>query len=379
MKRSLILVTLAIALLTPALAGAFNPKTQSHLGACSETTADVHQAVGDLSANGVLADYAEVLGIKSEGKSPTAAAEAQLVVARLAHGTTADNHGCELGVVFPVGPRRLHKGERVAIHVPASLKARLCAGPGTNCVAKRVRRRHVLPINCWNLDEADAVVILYVRKQPPPPAPAPEPDLAMPSAKAHLSCTAGAVLVELRNDPQASAAASFLVNGTHQGPVGHGGVRTVSVPVANGRSVKVTVQSGSKTLLEHLYTSDCGAPATPVSSPPPSKSVTSKVLPAAAATLTCNQDEFGINQSGGIDVTLYNAATATSPASFAVVVNGASHTYGPLQPGEIQTIPGPEFTIEEVESEGLVFEVEIRSGGTLLYSETYEEPCVIRG
>jgi len=376
-KRSLTLIAVAIMLLAPATAQAFDPATQAHAGACSETTVHVPRAVHDLRENGVLGTYVEVLGIDARGRSAVKVAEEELVVVKLRHGAVAANHGCEEGIVFPVGSRKLRAGEKVAIWVPRKLRGELCSGPGKDCVARRLTEKVVLPINCWNIDEGKFSVVVYVRR---PPAPRPEPPaMAMPSAKAGLDCQAGAVVVELRNDPQASADASFLVDGKRHGPVAPGDAQKVKVPVAAGASVKVTVRSGGRTLLEHLYTSHCGTPATPSSkTPSAAKTPPSRALPAATATLTCIKEEFGLDEKGRIDVTLYNGAKATLPATFSVFVNGVTTSYGPLQPGQIRTIPALEFTVQEA-LEGLISEVEVRSGGMLLYSAVYENSCVEGG
>jgi hypothetical protein len=361
-SRALVLAALGLALwaVAPGAARAFDPGTQAHPGACSRTTADVATGVGDLRRNGVLGTYVKKLGIVTHGKSPAAAAEAELLVVRLAHGTTTANHGCEDGVVYPVGPRRLHKGERVAIKVPAARREHLCAGPGPRCLAARVVVHTVLPINCWNLDYGTATVVIYVRRPPPPPPPPsppvePEPKVAMPKATAAASCPAGGVVVTLANGAAATAPADFVVDGKAHRTVAPGKSAKVTVPIASGGSATVTVVSGGEALIDHRRFADpCPAPApvppapapvatppaptppvipvTPVN-PPPEEEVVPPALPKVALNLTCGpagESEFTI--------TLTNPRGGPDPANFFVEVNDGGEEFT-LAPGETATTP----------------------------------------
>jgi hypothetical protein len=379
---ALVLLAAMLRLLAPGGAQAFDPATQAHPGACSETTVDVTRAVHDLRANGVLKDYAEKLGIDAAGESLVKAAEGELVVVPLAHVTVADNHGCEGGVVFPVGPRHLRVGEKVAVRVPAALREHLCAGPHRGCVARRVAEHTVLPINCWNIDEGKATVVLYLRKPKPHVKAAHRSSVSLPSASSSSSCEAGGVVIQLENGAAATVPAAFVVDGKAGGSLAPGKKRIVKIPLGSGESVTVTVVSDGKKLIDHRHFTDrCPLPVAPAPAPiatptPPVEVVTppAKALPLATSATVC---EPGGGGGGEVTVTLTNGAAATLPASFEVTFNfdeffdeeNPPTTYGPLAPGEILTTPPIEFfPVDDVE-------VTVTSGGKVIYASAESEPC----
>ncbi|MGH3263544.1 MAG: hypothetical protein ACRDNS_16295, partial [Trebonia sp.] len=84
----------------------YDPATQSHPGACSQDTLNVAEAVSDLSANGVLGQYASLVGVHATGRALNTRMRQTLVVLRVAANTVTANHGCTTdGLIFSVGPR----------------------------------------------------------------------------------------------------------------------------------------------------------------------------------------------------------------------------------------------------------------------------------
>src|ERR1700739_4255308 len=87
-------VSLAMSAAT-ASAQSFDPATQSHEGACARETTNVAQAVHDYAANGVLADFAGLVGIHGSARSVEAQMRGQLVVAGVSGQVVTANHGCD--------------------------------------------------------------------------------------------------------------------------------------------------------------------------------------------------------------------------------------------------------------------------------------------
>lgn len=326
----------------------FDPATQSHPGACSQNTLDVPRAVGDLSANGILGQYAAMVGVHATGAQLRTQMQRTLVVLRVASATTTANHGCTTdGVIFPVGPRTLTRGETVGVALPAKLRATLCRGPGSGCLRKVLTEHTVFPTNCWNLDTGTIKVVVYVRR--PHAKTRAKVLLSKPSAHVSATCgtgNSGTATVTLRDGSGASAAADFLVNGKHYGPVKPGHSLTVQLALGTGNTA-IRVRSGGELLVNQQLPADpCPAPA------PPAKSA-----PSANAVLSCS--------AGGVVVTLSNAAGATADATFQV--NGTS--YGPLAPGVSRTV-----TIAVASGQSV--SVTVTSGGTALLSgAAYANSC----
>lgn len=278
----LLVASVAILVLAPAAgAQAFDPATQSHEGACARETTSVAQAVHDYVANGVLADFAHLVGLHGSPHALESAMRAQLVVARIQHRVVTANHGCDgEGHWFAVGPRTLHIGEQAGVRVPAKLRARLCLRSHRDCRRIVVNESVVFPITCWNPNFGQVSVVLYVHRRKPrhhlrpvkeraPPAPAPAPPapilIADPSATAsQIACSAGSeagdVVVRLSNGASATASASFVVDGGSHGPIAAGQSEEVKIPLASGEQVTITVVSGSTTLIPaETFTNGCVA------------------------------------------------------------------------------------------------------------------------
>lgn len=326
----------------------FDPATQSHPGACSQNTLDVTRAVSDLSANGILGQYAAMVGVHATGSRLRTQMRQTLVVLRVAGTTTTANHGCTTdGVIFPVGPRTLTRGETVGVALPAKLRATLCRGSASGCLRKVLTVHTVFPTNCWNLDTGTIRVVVYVHR--PHAKTKAKVLLSKPSAHVSTACgtgNSGTSTVTLRNGSGASASADFVVNGKHYGPVRPGHSVAVQIALGSG-STAVRVSSGGEVLVNQQVPADpCPVP------PPPAKPV-----PSASAVLSC--------AAGGVVVTLSNAAGATADATFQV--NGTS--YGPLAPGTSRTV-----TIAVPSGQSAT--VTVTSGGTALLSgAAYANSC----
>jgi hypothetical protein len=323
----------------------FDPATQSHPGACSQSTLDVAQAVHDLSANGVLGEYAALVGVNATGQALVSQMGATLVVARVAQTTTTANHGCTTdGIIFPTGSRTLTAGETVAVPLPASLRGQLCTGLTSGCRLTVLTFHTVFPTNCWNLDQGTVRVSVYLHVRVKP-----KPRIAKPSASFSTACgssSAGTSTVTLANAPSASAPATFELAGKRYGPVAAGRSLHVTVALQTASAVEIKVTSGGETLV------DGSVPADPCSS-----STTTTALPSASAQFSC--------LAGGVVVTLTDAASATAPATF--TINGTS--YGPLSPGATESVTVPV-------AKGASGSVTVQSGAaTLLTTSAYTNSC----
>jgi hypothetical protein len=377
----LLAVALA-ALATPAAAQAYNPATQSHWGACSRQTTNVSEAVRDYAANGVLADFARLVGIPGSGRVLVGRMGRQLVVARVQHTVVTANHGCDgAGDWFAVGPRTLKASEQVGVRVPPKLRSRLCVRAHRGCRRIVLKESVVFPITCWNPNMGSVSVVLYVHRRkpkrhvkpakekalppappakptpPPPSPPAPPAPVADPAATvAQQSCVEGAgVVVTLSDGATATASASFVVNGTTYGPVEPGKSQQVTIPLASpGTEVSLTVTSGSTTLISgESFKNSCVAK--------PSATVLSD---------QCKFEEDMVFAEAKIE--LSNAATATLPAAFEVEWTSPAETletkeYGPLAPGGTETI-----TLSLIAAPS---EVTVRSGGQVLMKEELSSVC----
>jgi hypothetical protein len=329
----------ALALMVPSTASAFNPATQSHLGACAVSTDNIPLAVSNLQANDVLAPVAAALGL-----APTVNdLKKWLVIGVVKHLTVTDNHGCDgFGGFFGVGGRTLFGGEHVGVRVPANLRKRACIHPGGNCVPITIVASVVLPTNCWNINTGPVVVTIYVH-------PKPKPKVAKPSATASFSCSAGGVIVvRLSNARNATASASFTINGIHYGALKPGHSETLTFyGGGNGASTTVTVRSGKRVLIDRKrFTNSCVGPPVP--------------KPTAQAALDCSV------ANGQIVVTLTNATTATGPATFNV--NGVN--YGPVAPGKSLQVP---ISV----SRGSSATITVTSGGKTLVSQSITNDCTV--
>lgn len=287
LRKALLGVIAAVAALamlaTAAGAEPFNPSTQSHEGACARETTSVRQAVHDYAANGVLSDFADLVGIHPPRHRLVKTMERRLVVARVSHRVVTANHGCDgEGHWFPVGPRTLNRGEKVGVKVSSKLRSKLCLKGHRHCRRIVVEAAWVFPITCWNPNFGKVDVVLYVRRQkkhkkprkqvkhakeeaapttPPPPAPPPAPVADPAASAAQLTCSEGAgLVVTLSNGSTATASASFLVNGKAYGPIAPGGTATADVALSPGESTVLTVSSGTTTLISgEKFTNACMA------------------------------------------------------------------------------------------------------------------------
>lgn len=327
-------------------------------------------AVDDYAANGVLTDFAHLVGFHGSVKALTKQMRKRLVVAPVLSKVVTANHGCNgEGEWFAVGPRTLNRGELVGVKVPAKLRAHLC-GRLRHKGCKRVvlSAKTVFPITCWNPNMGSVKVVLYIHRKKkrkskhhvkpkkeeaaPTPEEKPAPEKPVPSlpeavvttpapaAAAVLQCGEGGyVSVTLSNASSATADASFLVNGTSHGPFAPGGSESAKLPLAPGESLTLTVISGSQTLIAaQQITNTCKAEPT-VSFKP----------------LVCREEESEYEYEPGqkesfptgeaeVTVVLSNSAGATLPASFLVEwtkpatelegPKATSESYGPLAPGE---------------------------------------------
>lgn len=350
--------------------GPYNPATQAHWGACSLTTTNVAQAVGDLRANGVLAQYARLLGVQAS----TAQLRQALIVGYVTSAVTTANHGCtDTGQVFSVGPRQLYRGETVGVALPRALRTRACRGSHAGCERLVLHVGTVLPTNCWNIELGAVSVAVYVhrpavKKKPPvkpkppvkkkKPKPVTKPAIAVakPSASAAVSCGAGGVVVTLRNAAVATASAPFTVNGRHYGPLAPGQRLRVTIALAAGARTTLTVSSAGHTLIGGRSISDtCPVPPTPKPPAPPTPQ------PTATAAMSCSA-----GSTGGVVVTLGNAASATADASFSV--NGSD--YGPVAPGASTTVTVPLAS-------GATVTLTVTSGTqTLISGQSFTSTCV---
>jgi hypothetical protein len=293
----------------------YDPATQSHPGACSQDTLNIAQAVADLNANGVLGHYASIVGVHATGSALVTQMRATLMVLHVASQTVTANHGCTTdGVIFPVGPRTLTRGETVAVAMPERVRAKLCPGPARDCRREVLKVHTVFPTNCWNLNQGTVGVVIYVHK--PRHKTRARVRLARPSARLTTACgigNGGSAEVTLSNGAGASAKAMFVVNGKTYGPLAAGHSLTVAVALSPSGYTLIRVSAAGELLVSQRLAADtCPAPA-----------------PTASAALSCS--------AGGVVVTLANAPGATADATFEV--NGTS--YGPLAPGASQTVTVP--------------------------------------
>lgn len=406
LRRAIIAVllgALTCAFALPGVASAFDPATQSHRGACAQETVRTGHAVRDYRANGVLADFAHLVGIRGSEQKIVRRMRSQLVLGRVARRTVTANHGCDgSGDWFSVGSRTLHAKALVALRIHGKRRHRLCGHAGKDCKRIVKTARVVFPVNCWNPNMGKVRVVLYVRRvgrhkakrhktrkpvrhvaaqqeeAPPTPAPTPPtlaptpPPTAMPSANATAQgCTeGGGVSVTLSNAASATASASFTVNGTAYGPITPGGSATVTIPISPEQSTTVTVISGETVLIDHeAFTDGCYA------------------RPAAAARfIGCGREGSEEAFFGEVEVSLANEAGAGLPASFLLEWSyegteappAEIEEYGPLAPGS------SEHLIKHLEFLGFLEAsptLRITSGGkTLLtqkFGESQEELCII--
>lgn len=352
----------------------YDPATQSHPGACSQNTLNVPHAVGDLSANGILGQYAVLVGVHATGSALRTEMSQTLVVLRVAGTAITVNHGCTTdGIIFPVGSRTLTAGETVGVGLPASIRAKLCNGPAVGCQRKVLTEHTVFPTNCWNLDQGSVPVVVYLHKPQAKPKPKPKPTpppktkaksiLLRPSASVTTACgvgNAGASTVTLKNGASATGPATFIVNGKTYGPLRPGKTQAVTVALQTGASTDIKVSSGGQVLVNQSDPADPCATTPPAPPAPPAPTAappTPTAAPSAKATSSC---------STGIVVTLANAASATASATF--TLNGTS--YGPLGPGATETVSIPV-------TPGTTQQVTVTSGGqTVLNAYSYTNSCV---
>ncbi len=333
----------------------FDPATQSHPGACSQNTLSVPHAVSDLSANGILGHYAEIVGVHATGSALSADMRSTLVVLPVATRAVTANHGCTTdGLIFGVGPRTLTPGEQVGVALPAKLRSRLCRGAARDCERAIIVAHTVFPTNCWNLNQGTVRLVAYVRKphvrkptkkKVKPPRAKPVLSVPDPSATvSNVTCgngNPGTVTVTLANGSAATAKASFIVNGQSYGPLAAGATTTVQLALVASGDLTISVSSGGQMLIDQSAPADY-CPAS---------------QPSATAALSCS--------AGGVVVTLSNAAAATQAASFDV--NGSA--YGPLVPGASQSVTVPV-------APGSTGAIMVTSGGhTLLNASSYSNAC----
>lgn len=401
LRKALLLLSLCIAVLasaSSAFADGFNLQTQSHYGACSRETTNVKLAVHDYAANGVLADFAHLVGFHGSDGALAAKMRKYLVVAPVLSKVVTANHGCDdEGQWFPVGPRTLGKGELVGVKVPAKLRAHLCGRlHHSGCKRVVLSASLVFPITCWNPNMGNVKVVLYVHHKkkrkpkhhvkpkkeeaapPPEEKPAPPPVVTTPApaaAAAQRSCSEGdGVVVTLSNASTATAGASFTVNGVSYGPLAPGASQTVTIALNPGESTKLTVTSGSSTLINGQAFSD-----------------SCKAEPAATASIVgciplTDEETAGLE----VEVTLSNGSHATLPASFSVEwapphlhTSGAepiTKSYGPLAPGIAETPFVIDVGVEEEEVEPFTLTsttLTITSGGETILSKTFEQPEIL--
>lgn len=356
----------------------YDPATQSHPGACSQNTSNVAQAVGDLNANGVLGQYAALVGVHATGSALTAEMKQTLMVLNVLKTTVTANHGCTTdGLIFATGSRTLSAGEPIGVALPASIRAKLCRGSTAGCEREVLTEHTVFPTNCWNLDQGSVQVAVYLHKPKVKPRPKPKPKpkprpkpkpkpvtkakvvLPAPSASVATACgtgNSGTSTVTLSNGAHATAPAEFVVNGKSYGPLAAGQSTAVSVALASGGPTGITVTSDGDVLVSQQVPAD-PCPVAPPAPPVPPAPPTPKAAPSATATFSCS--------AGGVTVTLSNAASATASAMFEV--NGTS--YGPIAPGGSQTAT---VTI----TPGSLGTVTVTSGSTtLLNGAAYTNSC----
>ncbi|MHB1538836.1 MAG: hypothetical protein ACYCUM_08525 [Solirubrobacteraceae bacterium] len=395
-------------------ANAFNPGTQSHEGACARETTRVAQAVHDYARNGVLSDFARLVGASAPAGALARTMDARLVVGSVAHAVVTANHGCDgAGDWFAVGPRTLTAGERAGIAVAPKLRRLLCLRSRRRCRRIVVEASTVFPVNCWNPNVGRVDVALYVhrrkrrpkrrvepvreggkpkskpkrRSTPPTPAPltpAPLPSTPAPVSRpaptptptptpiptptadpaasaAQLSCSEGAsVVVTLSNGASATASATFVVDGANHGPIAAGGSEQVRIPVSSpGAKVVVTVTSSSKTLIaRETFTNGCVA------------------KPFAKATLVqgCVTTEPTGESLNEYEIELLNEAGATWPATFELEWTAGkgrveAKEYGPLAAGESEKVEidlGAQLS--KTEPPELVSTIVVTSGARTIFS-----------
>lgn len=356
----------------------FDPGTQSHPGACSRETRDVRQAVNNFGANGVLASFAELLGIHGPSSALAAQMDKRLVLAAVQGKVVTENHGCDgEGHWFAVGPRTLPAGQRVGVKVSSRLRARLCAHASRRCKPVILSAHVVFPINCWNPNMGSVKVRIYVRKPPakapkgskeahkpkhhpakmPPATPAPSvvpPPTPAPSAVATLNCGAGGVVVKLSNASTATATARFEVDGASYGPLAPGASETVTVPLALGASTTITVSSeGTILIAGQSLSNSCASD------------------PRAAV----NPADCLSSGDGGLtleyEVWLQNGREASLPAYFVVEWTSSSGKhetaeFGPLAPGAEVTTP---LWIEWSWQSEEAIDVTVSSEGRVIFTE----------
>lgn len=398
---SLLIAVAVASLASVASAEAFNPKTQSHWGACSRTTTNVKQAVRDFAANGVLADFAHLIDIYPPPSRLEKTMDRRLVVGRVHQKVVTANHGCDgEGEWFAVGPRTLNKGEKVGVKVSRKLRSKLCLKGHSGCRRIVLKVAVVFPINCWNPNMGPVKVALYVhrhkKKKPkhkvqpakeevaPTPEPEPEPEPEPPAPTPDPAATAaqqtcgegGGVVVTLSNGTSATASASFLLNETGHGPIAPGASEQVTIALGYGESKTITVKSGETVLIDaKSFTNACG-----VAKPAARASVVSACY--SRESESGSGEEYG----GLYKFELANIQGATLAASFKIEWSGQNgkvevEEFGPLAPGEtIEPEPEiligyPSFTPFPEEKEIPSF-YRVSSGGELLLNvPEVEFPC----
>lgn len=270
--------------------------------ACARETSNVAQAVDDFSRDGALSEVAHLLGMSGSRRGLEAKLARSLVVGLVQRPALTSGHRCDRsGRLHSGGRSKLHAGEQVGLSLSEGLRRRVCA-TASGCEPIAVTAHVVFPIDGWDPNIGSVRVTVYVRAAAPterrprvepepldvpasplpgvsPTAPpslpeestpvppkeeesAPPPPLIPdPSAKAGIQCESAAVAVVISNEPQASANASFLVNGTSYGPLAPGAKETVTFPLALGESLGLTVTSGSETLIANRQiVNDCWPP-----------------------------------------------------------------------------------------------------------------------
>lgn len=394
---------------TSASADEFNPFTQSHYGACARETLAVPQAVHDFALNGVADQLARLTGVHGGRHPLVKQLRMQMVVGTVVRETMTGNHGCNgLGVWFPVGLRKMNKGEHVGVVLPEKLRRRVCLHRNGHCKRIVLGKHVVFPTNCWNPNIGRVQVAVYIHKRrrhhhhhkrkpkrkvaaqkeeapppsptptPTPPAPAPPAPAPVaptptpaPSATAVLSCKAAAVIVTLSNASSATAGASFTVDGTSHGPIAAGQSETVEVKLTPGEKLALQVMSGTTTLIAEQVVNACKAE--------PSATVEPAVCLAEEREYEGTKYTFPLGEAE-VTILLRNGASGGLPASFTIEwtppeggefftspepPETTSGEYGPLAPGESK-----EVTIKIESALGLT-PVKVFSGGQLIAEEAF--------
>jgi len=342
----------------------YDPVTQSHPGACSQTTLNVSEAVNDLSANGVLGQYASLVGVRATGNALKTDMRETLMVERVAKTVTTANHGCTTsGLVFSVGSRVLTAGETIGVAMPASVRANLCHGSTSGCERKVLTFHEVFPTNCWNLNQGTVQVVVYVHKAKVVAKPVLVIKSAKPSASVSFACG--------DNGGTASLAASFTIDGKSYGPVAAGRSLTVLVALSSSTDTDLVVDSGGQALINQTDPPDpcsIAGTSTGTNTTTDTTATTTVAAPSATATVAC-----AVNGDGGgtLTVDLTDGSSATAAADFSVTASGnTSSGYGPSTVGPV-AIGSTEALLIPVDASGNTITLTVDSGGQQLLLQTF--------